>query len=359
MKYTIEGFNQAKAVELGLCVADLIILRWFVDFAGTEKMVKRIIDGKEYYWIKYEGLLEDLPILSITKDTLYRRLKGLVEKEILEHITLKEAGTYSFYRLSKNYLALITDGGNYLSEKNPTGYGKKSDRGTEKNPYQNTHLLKNTQKQEKYPLPTVKGEKTPLSSTKKKSYRDVYDMPENKEIREALVKFVDSCKGRNYTPNIAVNGKYIRGFVTPKYSSKATVASTSTGSTSSTGALKYKVGDLVQFTGCLHYTSSYSGGVAKACKAGVAKVTALSEGKPHPYHLQAVAGKGSTVYGWVNEADIAGLASGTTQKTYTVVKGDNLTKIAKKYGTTVDTLVALNGIKNKNLITVGQVIKLP
>lgn len=159
--------------------------------------------------------------------------------------------------------------------------------------------------------------------------------------------------------NIAVNGKYIRGFVTPKYSSKATAASTSTGSTGSTGALKYKVGDLVQFTGCLHYTSSYSGGVAKACKAGVAKVTALSEGKPHPYHLQAVAGKGSTVYGWVNEADIAGLASGTTQKTYTVVKGDNLTKIAKKYGTTVDTLVALNGIKNKNLITVGQIIKLP
>ena len=159
--------------------------------------------------------------------------------------------------------------------------------------------------------------------------------------------------------NIAVNGKYIRGFVTPKYSSKATAASTSTGSTGSTGALKYKVGDLVQFTGCLHYTSSYSGGVAKACKAGVAKVTALSEGKPHPYHLQAVAGKGSTVYGWVNEADIAGLASGTTQTAYTVVKGDNLTKIAKKYGTTVDTLVALNGIKNKNLITVGQIIKLP
>lgn len=159
--------------------------------------------------------------------------------------------------------------------------------------------------------------------------------------------------------NIAVNGKYIRGFVTPKYSSKATAASASTNTTSSTGALKYAVGDLVQFTGCLHYTSSYSGGVAKACKAGVAKVTALSKGKPHPYHLQAVAGKGSTVYGWVNEADIAGLASGTTQKTYKVVKGDNLTKIAKKYGTTVDALVKLNGIKNKNLITVGQIIKLP
>ena len=38
---------------------------------------------------------------------------------------------------------------------------------------------------------------------------------------------------------------------------------------------------------------------------------------------------------------------------------DTLSKIARAYGTTVDTLVALNGIKNKNLITVGQVIKLP
>lgn len=33
--------------------------------------------------------------------------------------------------------------------------------------------------------------------------------------------------------------------------------------------------------------------------------------------------------------------------------------LSKKYGTTVDTLVKLNGIKNKNLINIGQVIKLP
>jgi murein DD-endopeptidase MepM/ murein hydrolase activator NlpD len=44
--------------------------------------------------------------------------------------------------------------------------------------------------------------------------------------------------------------------------------------------------------------------------------------------------------------------------TYTVVAGDNLTKIAKRYGTTVKALVALNGIKNANLIHVGQVLKI-
>ena len=89
------------------------------------------------------------------------------------------------------------------------------------------------------------------------------------------------------------------------------------------------------------------------------KVTNKAEGAVHPYHLQAISGKGSTVYGWVNAGDISGKTGGGSAKTYTVVKGDTLSKIAKKYGTTVDTLVKLNGIKNKNLINIGQVIKLP
>jgi murein DD-endopeptidase len=46
-----------------------------------------------------------------------------------------------------------------------------------------------------------------------------------------------------------------------------------------------------------------------------------------------------------------------TAKTYTVVKGDNLTKIAKAHGTTVAALVKLNKIKDKNLILIGQVLK--
>lgn len=44
-------------------------------------------------------------------------------------------------------------------------------------------------------------------------------------------------------------------------------------------------------------------------------------------------------------------------ETYTVQKGDNLTKIANKYGTTVNKLKALNNIANANLIYVGQVLK--
>ena len=42
---------------------------------------------------------------------------------------------------------------------------------------------------------------------------------------------------------------------------------------------------------------------------------------------------------------------------YTVKRGDNLTKIAKKYGTTVAQLVAWNNIANPNLIYKGQVLR--
>ena len=44
---------------------------------------------------------------------------------------------------------------------------------------------------------------------------------------------------------------------------------------------------------------------------------------------------------------------------YKVVAGDNLTKISKKYGTTVAELVKLNNIANPNLIFVGQELKIP
>jgi murein DD-endopeptidase MepM/ murein hydrolase activator NlpD len=44
--------------------------------------------------------------------------------------------------------------------------------------------------------------------------------------------------------------------------------------------------------------------------------------------------------------------------TYTVKSGDNLTKIAQANNTTVAKLVELNKIKNANLISVGQVLKL-
>lgn len=49
----------------------------------------------------------------------------------------------------------------------------------------------------------------------------------------------------------------------------------------------------------------------------------------------------------------------TGETVYTVVKGDTLSRIAKKYGTTTAKLAEYNRIANPNIITVGQKIKIP
>ena len=74
------------------------------------------------------------------------------------------------------------------------------------------------------------------------------------------------------------------------------------------------VGTEVNFTGTKHYTSAYKTATGKTCKAGRAKITAIAAGKAHPYHLVAVSGKGSTVYGWVDAAAVSALADQTIRK---------------------------------------------
>ena len=61
--------------------------------------------------------------------------------------------------------------------------------------------------------------------------------------------------------------------------------------------------------------------------------------------------------GVADTAPDAGAAQGVT--VYTVKRGDTLSQIAAKYGTTYQAIAAYNGIKNPNAIRVGQKIKIP
>lgn len=140
-----------------------------------------------------------------------------------------------------------------------------------------------------------------------------------------------------------------------KAGSEASGAGTST---------RYKVGDVVSFTGTKHYTSANVTN-PKTCKPGKAKVTAIAAGAKHPYHLVHTDST-STVYGWVDAADIGvmGLNSGAAStKTHTVVKGDTLSAIASKYGATIAKIVEANKSKypkiTANYIVVGWTISIP
>lgn len=163
---------------------------------------------------------------------------------------------------------------------------------------------------------------------------------------------------------IAVNGKYIRGYGVPDYAGKATEKENDVPAPApaptpapAPAVLTFKVGDDVDFDGKKHYTNA-AATAAKSCCPGPAKVTAICAGAKHPCHLIGKPSGGSTVYGWVDAADVR--APGQ-EITHTVVKGDTLWNIAKAYlgsGTRFTEIVALNGLKSI-IIKVGQVLKIP
>ena len=193
---------------------------------------------------------------GVSRPTVINTLDNLVKQGLLtKSSTTKGALIYNSY-------TALRPSKKILSDEDPTS--KKTLPDTSKNFLLNKDSKDNIEKS----ISKEMEGKAP----KKRSYSTILEDPVNKFVKEALSKFIQYCRGKNYTP---------------------------------------------------------------------------------------ISGKGSTVYGWVNAGDISGKTGGGSAKTYTVVKGDTLSKIAKKYGTTVDTLVKLNGIKNKNLINIGQVIKLP
>lgn len=123
MKVSIEGFNQEYAVFLKkkielennivktikLDCIDLVILRWFVDF--YPKMRKINDNGEEYAFLSYNKLLEDLPIIDISKRAFSERLQKMVILDILKFKLIKENGTYTIFGFGKNYENLIKNMG--------------------------------------------------------------------------------------------------------------------------------------------------------------------------------------------------------------------------------------------------------
>ena len=119
---------------------------------------------------------------------------------------------------------------------------------------------------------------------------------------------------------LSVNGRYIRGFITPKYSAMST-------------SEKKTVDQLAQ--------------EVLAGKWGTGN-TRKKRLEAAGYDYYAVQKKVNEILAAKNKKTI----------TYTVKKGDTLSAIAQKYGTTVKAIAAENKISDVNLIRVGQKLKI-
>lgn len=84
-----------------------------------------------------------------------------------------------------------------------------------------------------------------------------------------------------------------------------------------------------------------------------------NKGNKSEVGIRELAVNGRYIRGFVTPKYSAMAKSKTSSTiTYTVKRGDTLSAIAKKYGTTVKAIAAENGIKNVNLIYVGQKLKI-
>jgi len=116
MKYTIEGFQQEVLVQYGLDSVDAIILRYIIDFFNTGKMNHKIIDNRIYFWVLYDSIINDLPILRIkSKIVIARRFNKYVGRGLLKKNTIKgidyyfnnnsefsRRGSYTYFSFNKS-----------------------------------------------------------------------------------------------------------------------------------------------------------------------------------------------------------------------------------------------------------------
>ncbi|WP_346887910.1 conserved phage C-terminal domain-containing protein [Clostridium sp. UBA1056] len=108
MKHIVNGFRQDKLIKFSLDFVDAAILRYFIDFKKSGKMVCKVLNGDYYYWVSYEGVLKELPMLNMKKYTVQSRFFKLRDLGILTHIVVRQGGTYSYFGIGENYKELIT-----------------------------------------------------------------------------------------------------------------------------------------------------------------------------------------------------------------------------------------------------------
>lgn len=100
----------------------------------------------------------------------------------------------------------------------------------------------------------------------------------------------------------SISNSRIVGYGRPKFESSNISETPVTPAIPST-SVSFKVGDTVNFTGNLHYSSSNAKSGSK-CKSGLATITHIALEAAHPYHLVRITNSTSSVYGWVNANDV-------------------------------------------------------
>ena len=153
---------------------------------------EEIIDDKTYYFVSRNLILKELPMFFEKSDTVYRNLKVLAEKGIIEYIKHKGMDLIRLTEKGKSWNFIESSSEKSLnfdnnSEKNPSEFGKKSENNSEKNPtYKDTNIQKDISKNNK--------EKNKKEKSKNEIQEFINNLSEDNEYKELLFKYIEYRK---------------------------------------------------------------------------------------------------------------------------------------------------------------------
>nr|WP_241635616.1 hypothetical protein [Fusobacterium gastrosuis] len=131
MRYSITLNNQ-KCLEWQLNANQGILVALLNEASSWAK--EEIINNNVYYFVSRNLILKELPMYFEKADTVYRNLRILAEKGIIEYIKHRGMDLIRLTEKGKTWNFLDTESENQNSEKNPSKFGKKSENNSEKNP---------------------------------------------------------------------------------------------------------------------------------------------------------------------------------------------------------------------------------
>ena len=109
MKYSI-NINQKAIIDLGLQdkvdFIDLAIYDFITEFMLCDECRKLNIDNVQYFWIKSDLIIENLPLLGITTTRgISKRIDKLIDCGLLERCNDNQNLHQSFFKVGRNYQA--------------------------------------------------------------------------------------------------------------------------------------------------------------------------------------------------------------------------------------------------------------
>ena len=107
MKFTV-NINQKAIVDLGLQdkldFIDLAIYDFITEFMLCDDCQKMIIGNEQYFWIKADLIIENMPLLGITTTRgINKRIERLIEYDLLERCPDNKNLRQSFFKVGKLY----------------------------------------------------------------------------------------------------------------------------------------------------------------------------------------------------------------------------------------------------------------